>query len=131
MAVENKERMELIEREVSVPKEFATDEKVPASAMRVWIVLDNLAAQGIFSPPLREIARLSMCSVKTAKKALDAMDNAGWLKMEKFGKTGNIIYTLLTKEEEMPEIEVGRLSLANRKNSNLTSPRRQFGRVVK
>lgn len=127
-------KLELKEMDCFIPSELAYDGDVPATAIRVWFVLDNLALQGINSPSLREIARLSMMSTATARKTLNAMEKAGWLKMEKYGETGNIIYTLLMKEkeEEMPEIEVGRLSLANRKNNDLTAPRRkQFGRVVR
>lgn len=132
MAVEVK-KLELKEMDTFIPTELAYDKDVPASAIRVWFVLDNLATQGINSPSLREIARLSFLSTATARKALNAMESAGYLKMEKYGETGNIVYTLLMKdsEDEMPEIEVGTVTLANRKNNGLTSPRRSFGRRVR
>lgn len=115
-----------------VPSELITDKSVPPISIRLWLALDYFISNGKNSPALADIAETAMTTVVTARKALDKMEQEGWIKREKDSVTSPIRYIVYAvKFNELPEIEVSHATLANRKNNNLTSPRRSFGRNVR
>lgn len=115
-----------------VPTELIKDLSVPPISIRLWVTLDYFITNGRNSPALRDIAEMAMTTVVTARKALDKMEQEGWIKREKDSVSSPIRYTVFAEKfNEMPEIEVGKLTLANRQNNDLTSPRRSFGRNVR
>lgn len=125
-----------------IPRELPIDKRVSANGVRLWVILQHFVYSGYEFPTLRDLTNNELkLSTTTVSKALDNLENAGWIKREKTSVTGNIHYTLYlvpneveyvpeNQDEEMPEIEVGTITLANRKPNNATAPKR-FGRNVR
>lgn len=124
----------------NIPKDLISDKGLTTScSVRVWAILEAFISKGKNPPSLRGLAKLCNVSVGSVVRALDNLEEMGWIRREKSGDTSRIDYQLYVvpyeveymAQEEMPEIEVGTVTLANRKNTNLTAPRRQFGRNVR
>ena len=98
-----------------------------------YVALWGLKAQGKTSPTTPEIAKFLNVSQATAVQAVKGLEEKCWIKRTPFKKARGFGYEYtLYESPEYPEIEVSHATLANRKNNDLTAPRRkQFGREVR
>lgn len=121
----------LTDKEFEIPNDLFNDSRITKHyEISTYVALRLFAENGIDNPSMAEIAELARCNAKTASKAIKTLEECGWVKRTLKPLT-NPVYEVYDEVEELPEIEVGKLTLANRQNNDLTSPRRSFGRNVR